>query len=209
MRCNDFDTHIDEMLSGILHPDASQHMRQCERCTSHYRARATVQNGLRKLAASAAGPSRATDRAVMASYRKLQQRRAAAEPAPTARLFTFPSRGLPPVWTSSTWWAGALAAAVVFAVLGSAVHLWTGAPTVNAPTVANAPIVPAVGQRISGVEPRAASASRHVSPRPASPRVAEAQLASGLADVVSGAPKEYVTWRDKAKKSHLGQWGKP
>ncbi len=43
MRCNEFDAHIDEMLSGILHPDASRHMRQCERCTSHYRARATVQ----------------------------------------------------------------------------------------------------------------------------------------------------------------------
>ena len=76
MRCNDFDAHIDEMLSGILHPDANQHMRQCERCASHLRARATVQNSLRKLAsASANGPSRATDRAVMDSYRRLQQRR--------------------------------------------------------------------------------------------------------------------------------------
>ncbi len=46
MRCNDFDTHIDEMLSGVLYPNANQHMRECERCTSHFHARAMVQNGL-------------------------------------------------------------------------------------------------------------------------------------------------------------------
>ena len=67
MRCNEFDAHIDEMLSGVLYPDANQHMRQCERCTSHFRARATVQNGFRQLASAASlpGPSSATDRAVM------------------------------------------------------------------------------------------------------------------------------------------------
>ena len=80
MRCNDFDAHIDEMLSGILHPDANQHMRQCERCTSYFRARAAVQTGLHKLAsATLSGPSRATDRAVMASYRRIQSQRASAQ----------------------------------------------------------------------------------------------------------------------------------
>jgi hypothetical protein len=139
---------MDEMLSGVLHPDANQHMRQCERCTSHFRARATVQNGLRKLAfASVSGPSPATDRAVMESYRRLQQRRAlardsdsvsiaSASAAPAVRLFTFPSRNFAPVWSSRTWWTGAAAAAVVFAIFGSAVHLWNGVPSVNAPMAA-------------------------------------------------------------------------
>lgn len=102
MRCNDFDAHIDEMLSGILHPDANHHMRHCERCTSHFRSRATVQNGLRQLAsATLPGPSRATDRAVMDGFRRLQQRRAPAavalalqnssqNAAQSPRLLTFP-----------------------------------------------------------------------------------------------------------------------
>ena len=139
MRCNDFDAHIDEMLSGILHPDANQHMRQCERCTSYFRARAAVQNGLHKLAsATLSGPSRATDRAVLASYRRLQSQRAtlSAPVEPPARLFTFPARILTPPWASRTWWTGAAAAAVVLAVMGSAVHLWIGVPPVNAPVAA-------------------------------------------------------------------------
>jgi len=175
------------MLSGILHPDANQHMQQCERCASHLRARATVQHGLRQLAAaSVQGPSRATDRAVMESYRRLQQRRpevrglalVTAAEEPTARLFTFPGRSLAPVWTSRTWWSGAAAAAVVFAVLGSAVHLWTGVSTVNAPTIAPAPAGTASQQSASSSStgrPLAASngvvssALRHSTPRPASP----------------------------------------
>jgi hypothetical protein len=145
MRCNEFDAHIDEMLSGILHPEANQHMRQCERCTSHLRARAAVQNSLRKLAsASAIGPSLATDRAVMDGYRRLQLRRAdqgsgtaVTTRSETARLFSFPS--LAPVWASRTLWTGAAAAAMVFAVFGSAVHLWHNTPTVNAPVAVVAP----------------------------------------------------------------------
>jgi hypothetical protein len=194
MRCNDFDAHIDEMLSGILHPDASRHMSQCERCTSHFRARAAVQNSLRKLAvASASGPSRATDRAVMESYRRLQQRRAthnsgiaieaaaASSHGAGARMFTFPSRSLAPVWASRTWWTGAAAAAMVFAVLGSAVHLWNGVPTVNAPTAnasgsSAAPVAPAARQSASARPAQhslasavnaASAALRHASPRPA------------------------------------------
>jgi len=159
MRCNDFDVHIDEMLSGILHPDASQHMSQCERCTSHYRARATVQNSLRKLAAVApSGPSRATDRAVMAAYRRLQERRAEIpEPIsaePTARILTFPGASFTPIWASRTWLTGAAAAAVVFAVLGSAVHLWNGVPSVNAPVVATAPVKSVSSQRASAESSR-------------------------------------------------------
>ncbi len=151
MRCNDFDAHIDEMLSGILHPDANHHMRQCERCSSHLRSRATVQNGLRQLAsATLPGPSRATDRAVMDGFRRLQQRRAPAaalqnisqaasrNASQKPRVLTFPSRGLAPGGGSRNWMTSAAAAAVVFAVLGSAVHLWNGVPTVNAPTTAPA-----------------------------------------------------------------------
>ena len=199
MRCNDFDAHIDEMLSGILHPDANQHMRQCERCASHLRARATVQNSLRKLAsASANGPSRATDRAVMDSYRRLQQRRigggnTAADAAPaaeqTARVFTFPSRSVAPVWASRTWWTGAAAAAMVFAVLGSAVHLWNGVPTVNAPVATVAPSATAAQQSASAKSPQhsglsanaASAALRHALPRPAQPASTAVQLATASA----------------------------
>jgi hypothetical protein len=152
MRCNEFDIQIDEMLSGILHPEASQHMRQCERCASHFRARSAVQRGLRQLASvSAAGPSRATDRAVMESYRRLQQRRAqgggpVATPAQPARLFAFPSRKIVPFWASRTLWGGAAAAAVVVAMLGSAVHLWHGSGTVNAPVAKVETAPPALQQ---------------------------------------------------------------
>jgi hypothetical protein len=166
MRCNDFDAHIDEMLSGILHPDANEHMRQCERCTSHYHARAVLQDGLRKLASvSASGPSRSTDRAVMESYRRFQQRRgeyaaeaAAAGAGAGARMFSFPSRGLAAAWTTRTWWSGAAAAALVFAVLGSAVHLWHGVPPVNAPVIANAPATP-VNEQSASMNPRTSGAA--------------------------------------------------
>lgn len=175
MRCNEFDAHIDEMLSGVLHPDANQHMQQCERCTSHYRARAAVQNGLRQLAlAPASGPSRATDRAVMESYRRLQQGRAAASPALAlagvehgARRFTFPGRTPAATLVPRTWWGGAVAAAAIFAVLGSAVHLWNGRPTVSAPTAVTVP----VGQQGAAVPPQHSVAanwsSQYSSPRPA------------------------------------------
>jgi hypothetical protein len=171
MKCNDFDEHIDEMLSGILHPDANQHMRQCERCTSHFRARTAVQNGLRSLAAvSASGPSRATDRAVMDAYRQLQQGRAAREsesvpqsaPLPAARnlhLLQFPHRGPAPAGgsrpVSRAWGSGVAAAAVVLAVLGSGVHLWNGVSTVNAPSVAPAAVASAPQSGISAGSPTA------------------------------------------------------
>jgi hypothetical protein len=158
MKCNEFDAHIDEMLSGVLHPDANQHLRQCERCTSYYRARGAVQNGLRKLAlVSVPGPSPAADRAVMDAYRQLQQRRAAlgqpqssTQPQPVqqaaARVLTFPGAGHPPAQmrdvrhgNSRNWWSGASAAAVALAVLGMGLHLHNGVPAVSAPTVATAP----------------------------------------------------------------------
>jgi hypothetical protein len=179
MRCNDFDVHIDEMLSGVLHPEANQHMRQCERCTSHFRARAAVQNGLRKLStASAMGPSRATDRAVMDAYRRLQLRRGAqgsdpvvATQSESARLFTFPSLNLAPAWTSRTWWTGAAAAAMVFAVFGSAVHLWHDTPTVNAPVAVVAPASQSKSSQPSISTARAATSAalQHIAPRKASP----------------------------------------
>jgi hypothetical protein len=192
MRCNDFDTFIDEMLSGVLHPDASQHMSQCERCTSYFRARAAVQNGLRQLAsATLAGPSSATDRAVMDSYRRLQQRRSAAgisgsaagagaaPAAATARLFTFPSRSL--AESSRTWWSAAAAAAMVVAVLGSAVHLWNGVPMVHSPSVAYAPPA-ATWQQHSTDVPRqsaaAGSVERGLPARTATPQLKASSNAS-------------------------------
>ncbi len=154
MRCNEFDARIDEMLSGVLHPDANQHLRHCERCTSHLRSRATVQDGLRQLASAAVpGPSRATDRAVMDAYRQLQRRRpaASAPAAQGARLLTFAGSGHAPAPArgSRTWMTSAAAAAVVFAVLGSAAHLWNGVSTVNAPSVAGAPAASAPARTAS------------------------------------------------------------
>jgi hypothetical protein len=208
MRCNDFDAHIDEMLSGILHPDANQHMHQCERCTSYFRARAAVQNGLHKLAsATTSGPSRATDRAVMASYRRLQSRRATASQSATVesstRLFTFPSRSLTPVWASRTWWTGAAAAAVVLAVMGSAVHLWVGVPAVNAPVAATASPVSTLQQHASaspapgsvgsiGSVVAANSAAHRLSQRPVSSQSRTLQSASqpqaSYSEVAATAP---------------------
>ncbi len=184
MKCNDFDSHIDEMLSGILHPDASQHAAQCERCSSHLRARTHLQGSLRKLASAApTAPSRATDRAVMESYRRLQQRRAAwnAEPVSDAAaplLKIVPERSSVPEWAaapqswasrafvSRTWLSGAAAAALVFAVFGSAVHLWTGVGTVNAPAVsAPSAVAPVVATAPSASQPVASvvTAPRHYS----------------------------------------------
>ncbi len=183
MRCNEFDAHIDEMLSGVLHPDANQHMRQCERCTSHYRARAAVQNGLRQLASAAApGPSRATDHAIMESYRRLQEQRRAsasgltlAAAAPMARRFTFPSRSMAPALVWRTWWSGAAAAAAVFAVLGSSFYLWNGSPTASAPITATAP----AGQRNAAALPRPSVAAARPASRHPSRRLA--QLGSAVA----------------------------
>ncbi len=168
MRCNDFDTFIDEMLSGVLHPDASQHMRECERCTSYFRSRSTVQNGLRKLAAATLpGPSSATDRAVMNSYRLLQQRRSEAGISGSAvgagaanrgRLFNFPSRKMAPARFSRWWWSGAAAVAMVAVVAGSAVHLWNGALTVQAPVAVGGPAA-AGGQESQAARDLAARAA--------------------------------------------------
>jgi hypothetical protein len=202
MKCNDFDAHIDEMLSGILHPDANQHMRLCERCTSHYRARAEVQTGLRKLAsASAPGPSHATDRAVMDAYRRLQQRRpAAGQPQSAlrtaAQLLTFPSRGQAPARASRNWWSGAAAAAVVLAVLGSGLHLRNGLTTVSAPTVATAAPAASAPQSGSGiaagtvahaaVTARLASRRSALRPGQSGSQSSESQSAVGQVDAGQG-----------------------
>jgi len=195
MRCNEFDAHIDEMLCGILHPDASQHMRQCERCTSHYRARATVQRGLRQLAsAPASGPSRATDRAVMEAYRRLQQGRAGgmdlalAGVAPAARRFTFPGRSMAPAWVSRTWWSGAVAAAALLAVLGSTVRLWNSSPMVSAPITTVTP----ASQQSAALSARhsvvtASLAGRRAALRPAPVASAAATRSSSALSLDAGA----------------------
>ena len=106
-----------------------------------------------------------------------------------ARVFAFPKTGLAPAWASRTWWTGAAAAAVVVAVMGSAVHLWTGVPTVNAPVVATAPAVSTPPQRASATPASqsvvaANSAPRRLSPRPVSrseasrPEASQPQVAS-------------------------------
>ncbi len=87
MRCNQFDTYIDEMLSGILHPEAARHLRECERCSANYARRAVLQANLRQMAATAtAGPSAATDRAVLEAFRRRQH--------PTARTAGVPGAAL-------------------------------------------------------------------------------------------------------------------
>jgi hypothetical protein len=141
MRCNDFDVLIEELLTGVLHPEASQHMRQCERCNSYFRARSAVQGGLRALASAPVhGPSLATDRAVMQSYRRLQTGRGSAGPSTIGRVLTFPSRhGVSHI--ARTRWGSLAVAAALLAMVGSGIHLWTGTPTVTAPSVATAPAV--------------------------------------------------------------------
>jgi hypothetical protein len=138
MRCHEFDANIEELLSGTAMPEADEHMRQCERCTSHFRARAAVKNNLRHLGAAAiSGPSRATDRAVMEGYRRLRLQPAAdaaTQPsARRARLLSFPRKAsalsalrapisLLPMRPQQALWGGAAAAAVAVAVLGAGLY---------------------------------------------------------------------------------------
>ena len=153
MRCTEFDAVIEEMLqpqqanirlvgdpvAGVLHPDASQHMRQCERCNAYFRARTAVQTSLRALAsAPVQGPSLATDRKVMAAYRQLQQGRGNPGTSPTGRVLAFPAR-LGSSQVARTRWGGLAVAAALLAMVGSGVHLYTGAGTVAAPSVASTP----------------------------------------------------------------------
>ena len=116
MRCNEFDTYVDEMLSGILYPEASRHLRECESCSADYAQRSAVQANLRRLAASAtAGPSAATDRAVLEAYRRRQQR------------LSVPAAAAPPVLhfprhasvSARAWWSGLAAAALLVASISS------------------------------------------------------------------------------------------
>jgi hypothetical protein len=143
MRCKEFDAQIDELLSGVLHPDASEHLRHCERCNSHFRARSAVHHGLRVLASAAAqGPSRATDLAVLESYRRLQQRRAAdaaSVPQKSGKVVAFPGRR-PAAHGSRKHWGGMAVAAALLAMVGSGLHLWRGAGMVTAPSMANVPV---------------------------------------------------------------------
>jgi hypothetical protein len=190
MRCQDFDALIEEMLqphqanfrlggdpaAGVLHADASQHMRQCERCNSYFRARSAVESGLRALAAAPVhGPSRATDRRVMEAYRRLRPHGDAGSP-PKGRLLAFPRRGFVPA--AGTRWGGMAVAVALLAIVGSGIHLWTGTPTVTAPSIASAPV--ASQSAPEAVEEAKVSdsnllADENLSRRP-SPRQLEAKL---------------------------------
>jgi hypothetical protein len=136
MRCNQFDTYVDEMLSGILHPEAARHLRECERCSANYARRAALQANLRQLAATAtAGPSAATDRAVLEAFRRRQH--PTVQP-PAAPVLHFPRRtafagrrGL---------WSAVAAAALLIASIASGVHLWRGTGVVTAPQRAAGPM---------------------------------------------------------------------
>jgi len=199
MKCKEFDAHIDEMLSGVLHPDASQHMRQCERCTSYYRARAGVQTGLRKLALiSVEGPSPAADRAVMDAYRQMQQRRiAAVQPQlvqqPAAKVLTFPGRRPAAARNSRNWWGGASAAAVALAVLGMGLHLHNGVSTVSAPTVASAPAATATQTVAAPVERTVASAKLASRPSLLRPMQAGSPSSASESGQGSAAPAEVAS----------------
>jgi len=152
MRCDQFDTYIDEMLSGILHPEAARHLRECERCGANYARRAALQANLRRLAASAtAGPSASTDRAVLEAFRRRQH------PAP---VLYFPRRVA--LVGSRTWWSAA-AAALLVASIASGVHLWRGTGVVSAPQRAagpmsvsrgGAPVAPTEHASVAGAPPQ-------------------------------------------------------
>jgi len=118
------------MLSGILYPEASRHLRECESCSADYARRSAVQANLRQLAALAtAGPSAATDRAVMEAYRRRQQRLSAPAVAAPPVLH-FPRRAS---ISARAWWSGLAAAALLVASISSGVHLWRGTGVVTAP----------------------------------------------------------------------------
>ena len=184
MRCKDFDAQIGDLLSGVLHPDANQHMRQCERCTSYFRARSAVQSGLRALASlPAQDPSRATDRAVMESYRRVLQGRSGAQPRPGARVVAFPSRGGASSPAARTRWSGLAVAAALLAMVGSGIHLWIGAPTVTAPSLATAPAVsqsPVAASHAADDTLAAENVSRQSLPRQFQSRL-QARLGAGRA----------------------------
>ena len=135
MRCNQFDTYVDEMLSGVLHPEAIRHLHECERCSANYARRAALQSNLRQLAASAAaGPSAATDRAVLEAFRRRQHQSAQT---PTARVLHFSPRTA--LGFKRVWWSTA-AAALLVASIASGVHLWRGTGVVTAPQRASGPM---------------------------------------------------------------------
>jgi hypothetical protein len=150
MRCNEFDTYVDEMLSGILYPEASRHLRECESCSADYAQRSAVQANLRRLAASAtAGPSAATDRAVLEAYRRRQQR------------LSVPAAAAPPVLhfprhasvSARAWWSGLAAAALLVASISSGVHLWRGTAVVTAPQRSAGPMsAPRGGSAVAPTE---------------------------------------------------------
>jgi hypothetical protein len=160
MRCKEFDAQIDEMIAGVEVPDASRHLRQCERCSTHFRARSAVYAGLRALAAApAGGPSRATDRAVMESYRRLQRCRVvAAEAQKPGRVVAFPGRRKALGHGSHAYWGRLAVAVAVLAMVGSGFHLWSGAATVSAPTIATAPAASQSGPVASMASPPVAAA---------------------------------------------------
>ena len=199
MRCNEFDAVIEEILAGVLHPDASQHMRECERCSSYFRARTALQSGLRALASAPAhGPSHATDRRVMEAYRRFQQGREAVPPSRMGRVLAFPSRGFTPA--AHTRWGGLAVAVALLAIAGSGVHLWTGAPTVTAPSIATAPAVSQSAVAVSeGSEATALAPdniSRQIAPRQLQAKlnrpariVRQAEAAPVLADDAAAAGK--------------------
>lgn len=217
MRCKDFDAQIEELLAGILHPDASQHMRQCERCTSYFRARSAVESGLRTLAsAPVQGPSRATDRAVMESYRRLQGGMKARPPQSTGRVVAFPGHlGSSPA--ARTRWSGLAVAAALLAMVGSGIHLWTGAPTVSAPSVASAPAVSQTASAVSGGAAEAGTLAAETlasdnGSRSAPTRQLQAKLVSGRAsrsvatqDVAGAMPAEEIAGGTAANDAATAQ----
>ncbi len=220
MRCNEFDALIEELVqpheanrrlggdpAGVLHPDASQHMRQCERCSSYFRARTALQTGLRALASAPVhGPSRATDRAVIESYRRLQQGRENARPSRMGRVLAFPGR-IGSSHVARTRWGGLAVAVALLAIVGSGIHLWTGAPTVTAPSVATGPAVPQGAAAIAKDESQASESnilaaenlSRQTAPRQLQARLSRPRaLRQGSAGLVTAVKTEVGTGADKA-----------
>jgi len=187
MRCQEFDAQIEELLSGVMQPEANEHMRQCDRCTSYFRARTAVQNGLRNLAAAPLpGPSRATDRAVLEAYRRRQLEAAEGMPRPAAhgaRLLSFPQRASAAARHSYRWWGSAAAAAVAVAVLGIGLHQVNHSSTAAGPqAVAAAPSAVAASGAVAA-EP----ANAVVAAKSSTEQAVKSAAAAPVALVASGA----------------------
>lgn len=198
MNCREFDVLIDEILSGVISPAAHEHMRHCERCMAQYRAQAAVHGWLHQLAvADPGGPSPATDRAVLQSFRRLQARRVSPPSAGGAQV-ALPTvvRPADPKKIWPRWlWSGAAAAALLLA--GSTLLPWRGAPMGARRRTATPATLAAVSPHDAGARahttlPQAVPAAARVLPQTVA-RVAATRLVRASRHVLHDAAADSHT----------------